>query len=259
MGCYPLFACRDWSQLYVDLEGLGDKLVCLALVTDPFGDYDPAYLHQCFRDVVIPFKEHFVIDLTKSRKEIVSHHHRRYARRALEKVWVEEHHHPTQFLDEWMTLHKTLIDRRNIKGIKAFSRATFAKQLSMQGAVVLRAVCQDRTVGAQVWMIQEEVAYGHVLAFSDVGYELGAGYALYWFAIEHFADKVRWLNIGGMPGLNSHGAEGLSWFKRGWSTGTRTAYFCGRIFDRKLYTEIVKARGISATDYFPAYRQGEIG
>ena len=42
-------------------------------------------------------------------------------------------------------------------------------------------------------------------------------------------------------------------------TGTRTAYFCGRIFDRRLYQEIVKSAGIVDTDYFPAYRLGEFG
>jgi hypothetical protein len=40
MGCYPLFACQDWSQLHADLESIGSELVSLALVTDPFGKYD---------------------------------------------------------------------------------------------------------------------------------------------------------------------------------------------------------------------------
>jgi hypothetical protein len=38
MGCYPLFPCQDWSKLSGDLEELGDQLVCLSVVTDPFGD-----------------------------------------------------------------------------------------------------------------------------------------------------------------------------------------------------------------------------
>src|SRR5829696_5348289 len=66
MGCYPLFACRDWSQLLADLEDIGRELVSLALVTDPFGDCDTVYLRRCFRDVVILYKEHFVVDLTRS-------------------------------------------------------------------------------------------------------------------------------------------------------------------------------------------------
>ena len=66
MGCYPLFACQDWRQLEADLEDLGSELVSLAIVADPFGQHDPDYLRRCFRDVVIPFKEHFVVDLSFS-------------------------------------------------------------------------------------------------------------------------------------------------------------------------------------------------
>ncbi len=258
MGCYPLFACRDWSQLHMDLDELGNELVCLSLVADPFGDYDLPYLRRCFSDVVVPFKEHFIIDLHQSPKETVSPHHHRYVRKALEKLSVEKHEKPTQFLNEWLELHKTLVDRHHIRGIRAFSRKAFAKQLNMPGMVVLRAMHQDKTVAAILWIVQKDIVYGHVLGFSDVGYKLGAQYALYWFAIEYFADKVRWCDIGGVPGLKDEGRQGLSWFKQGWSTETRTAYFCGRILNRKRYTEIVKAKGISAADYFPAYRQGEM-
>jgi len=42
MGCYPIFACMDWSQLHIDLGHIGDDLVSLALVTDPFVEYDEA-------------------------------------------------------------------------------------------------------------------------------------------------------------------------------------------------------------------------
>jgi len=55
MGCYPLFACRDWSQLHVDLEQLEPDIVALSLVTDPFGAYQLGDLQRCF-DRVIPFK-----------------------------------------------------------------------------------------------------------------------------------------------------------------------------------------------------------
>jgi hypothetical protein len=51
--------------------------------------------------------------------------------------------------------------------------------------------------------------------------------------------------------------SGLDRFKQGWSTDFRTAYFCGRIFDRKKYEEIVRLRNVPATSYFPAYRVGE--
>jgi hypothetical protein len=53
--------------------------------------------------------------------------------------------------------------------------------------------------------------------------------------------------------------DGLSRFKRGWATGTRTAYLCGRVLDRREYERMVRAAGAGTTAYFPAYRTGEFG
>jgi hypothetical protein len=260
MGCYPLFACRDWSELYADLEDIGHEngLVSLSLVTDPFGDYDPAYLRRCFKNVVIPFKEHFIIDLSHPMDTFVCSHHRRYARKALRQVHVEKCEDPAQFINEWVDLYAALIERHNIAGILAFSELAFKKQLNVPGIVVFRAVYEETTVAMLLWYVQGEVGYYHLGASSDLGYELQASFALFWSAIEYFAaNGLRWLNLGAGAGVSSDGTDGLSQFKRGWSTGTRTAYFCGRIFDHAKYSEIVQAKGIPATDYFPAYRQGE--
>jgi hypothetical protein len=257
MGCYPLFTCRDWSHLYTDLENLGNELVSLSLVADPFGEYDLAYLQRCF-DVVVPFKEHFIIDLRQPLNLTASKHHRKCASRSLQKVRVERCLDPRQFIDEWVDLYSTLAKRHELKGIHAFSREAFAKQLSIPGSVVFRAVHEDATVGADWYFLQEEVGYGHLAAFSNKGYRLGASYALQWYAIQSFIDEnVRWLNIGGGAGIKLGDEDGLSVWKRGWASGTRTAYFCGRIFNHERYREIAKTEGISATGYFPAYREGE--
>ena len=45
-------------------------LESLSLVTDPFGDYTESELHACFPDLVVPFKEHYVIDLEKPRNKL---------------------------------------------------------------------------------------------------------------------------------------------------------------------------------------------
>jgi hypothetical protein len=260
MGCYPLFACQDWTQLHADLEDIGNDLVSLSVVTDPFGDYDPTYLGQCFNDVVIPFKEHFIIELGRPIDTFVSSHHHRYARQALRDIYVERCEDPTQFLSDWVNLYAALIERHNIKGILAFSELAFRKQLSVPGIVAFRAVYEETTVGMLLWYVQGGVGYYHLGASSATGYELRASFALFWFAIEYFAaTRLRWLNLGAGAGVNSNGTDGLSRFKRGWSTGTRTAYFCGRIFEDARYLEIVRAKSVSGTDYFPAYRKGEFG
>lgn len=256
MGCYPLFICRDWSQLHSDLRALEDELVSLSLVTDPFGHYDVDLLHQCF-DVVVPFKKHYIADLHRPLNEIAGSRHRKNARRALKKLRVHVFEDPTKFIEEWISLYNDLIKKHNISGISAFSRTAFAKQLSIPGTVVLSAEYQDVTVAAQIYFVQGDVVHCHLGAASQTGYEQGAVHALDFYSIEYFSGKVHWLNLGGAAGITSGNTDGLSLYKSGWSTETRTAYFCGRIFNRERYEKIVKTSGITATDYFPAYRKGE--
>jgi Acetyltransferase (GNAT) domain len=258
MGCYPLFACQDWSKLALDLQDLSEELVALSVVTDPFGQYDAPGLQQTFVDVVKPFKQHFVIDLHRPHESYVSKHHLRNASKARQTLRVEKCDQPALLLDEWTALYDTLIERHNITGITKFSRTSFAKQLQVPGLVAIRAVHAGATVGMLLWFLQGDVGYYHLGAYSPLGYELRASFALFWFAIEYFsASGLRWLNIGAGAGLGSDEKDGLTRFKKGWSTGTRTAYFCGRIFDHARYREIAHAKGIAGTDYFPAYRLGE--
>jgi hypothetical protein len=257
MGCYPLFACQDWSQLHTDLEDLEGELVSLSLVADPFGGYNEPYLRRCFKDIVTPYKEHYVADLYEPVEAIVSKHHRHYALKALRRVHVERCIDPTRLLDEWVALFANLKERHTIRGIKTFSREAFAKQLGIPGMVMFRAVHQGATVGVDLWYTRGEVAYGHLAAFSPDGYKMRASYALKLSVIEYFINKVRWLDFGAGAGVRSDGVDGLSQFKRGWSTGTRTVYFCGRIFDRRRYSEIIQAKDIPLSGYFPQYRTGE--
>lgn len=258
MGCYPLFSCQDWSQLENDLDDLEDKLVSLSLVTDPFGDCDPTHLKRCFPDKVVPFKEHFIVDLSRSVSDDVHPHHRRNAGRALHEVDVERCADASQYLNEWHELYTHLIEKHQIKGLTAFSKTSFDGQLRVPGLVAFRATREGKTVGMILWYVQDKVAYYHLGAYSDLGYSLRASFALFWRAIEYFGSSgLRWLNLGAGAGLNGQGTDGLSRFKRGWSNGTRTAYFCGRILAPDKYAEIIRAKNVSATDYFPAYRNGE--
>jgi hypothetical protein len=255
MGCYPLFVCEDWRGLEADLEEL-DGLVSVALVTDPFGAYDEAWLRRCFRDVATPFKPHFVADLEQPIDRIVSRHHRYYARKALGRVSVERCDSPESHLDEWVGLYDHLIARHRLSGVKAFSRQSFATQLRIPGAIMLRATCDGTAVGAHLWYVHGGVAHSHLAAFSARGYELMASYALYWFALKTLAGEVRWLNFGAGSGAAADADAGLTAFKRGWATETRTAYFCGRIFDREKY-DVLAATEAQRSGYFPAYRRGE--
>lgn len=259
MGCYPIFVCQNWDLLESDLESIEESLVSLALVTDPFGEYDVNALWRSFPDKMIPFKEHFVVDLSRPLDTFVHSHHRRNARQALKKIRVEQAANPASFLDDWMDLYQALIEKHHITGIAAFSRESFAAQFNVPGMVAIRAVYNDATVGMLLWYEQGSKAYYHLGAYSPLGYQVGASFALFDYSIRYFAEQqFEWLNLGAGAGLGSE-QSGLSRFKQGWSTGTRTAYFCGRVFDRKKYQELVIARSVPATDYFPAYRLGEFG
>jgi len=258
MWPYPIFSCLDWNALSEDLNELEDRLVCVSIVTDPFGDYDATLLEQCFGDVVMPFKKHFVVGLGQPLDGFVEPHHRRNARKALEILQVEKCENPEDHLDDWLELYNTLIERHSIKGIVAFSRRSFAGQLKVPGMVAFRALHEGRTVGMLLWYVQNKIGYYHLGAYSPQGYKLGASFALFWTVINYFSSNgLNWLSIGAGAGADGGGSDGLTRFKKGWSTNVRTAYFCGRIFDRRKYQEIVEAKGVPDTKFFPAYRFGE--
>ena len=259
MGCYPLFSCEHWSKLANDLDELGDQIVSLAVVTDPFGDYQEAYLKRCFKDTVYAFKEHFVTDLEQPIKTIVSTHHRRNARKASKQVEVELCKNPVDHADDWSDLYANLRKRHGIDGMADFSRHALTQQLMVPGMVMFRAIHGGKTVGMLLWYVHEDVAYYHLAAYSGVGYELRASFALFWVAIEYFTKKnLRWLSLGAGAGISCSVDDGLTRFKSGWATGKRSAYFCGRIYDHSRYAELVRLKDITNTSYFPAYRAADL-
>jgi hypothetical protein len=259
IGCYPIFACKDWSNLGKDLDWVSNQLISLSLVTDPFGNYTQPDLIVYFKDVARPYKEHFIVDLQQRPEEFVDSHHQRNAHKALKTVKVEICTEPIRFLDDWTSLYANLINRHHIHGIAKFSRVSFAKQLSVPGVVVVRAVLNDQILGMLLWYVQSDLAYYHLGAYSQEGYRQKASFALFWVVIEHFKQQgFHWLSLGAGAGVQGDPSDGLTRFKQGWSTGTRIAYFGGRIFDPQKYQELVSARGIGNTSYFPAYRADEL-
>ena len=257
MGCYPLFACRDWSKLDLDLDELRSELVTLTIVADPFGNHTPAQLGKCFPALVTPFKEHLVTELSRSPESFVATQHRRKAQKALERLDIERVEDAGVFADRWIELYANLVRRHGIRGLTAFSPDSFRAQLAVPGISLFRAISENETVGMTLWYTDREVAYYHLGAYSDLGYELEASFALFWHVLEYFSRQgLQWLDLGAGAGLSAKdSSDGLTRFKRGWATGTRTAYLCGRIFDLSRYDQIMRDR--EANDYFPPYRKGE--
>ena len=260
MGCYPLFACRDWRRLGEDLRDLEGSLVSVTLVTDAFGNYEPEELKAWF-DVAFHFKDHYICDLAGNPDQFVSKHHRRYAKKALEHARVEVVDDPVSYLDEWTELYAVLVRRHSLTGIKAFSKDCFRKQLSMPDLVMMKIVRGATTLGALLWFIKDGVAYAHLMALSDEGYAANAFYGLFWRSIEIFkkdlASRISFLHLGGGSGASAGEADGMLFFKKGWSTAIRQAWLCGKILDRDKYAALVEAKHTAPDPYFPLYRKGE--
>jgi hypothetical protein len=255
IGPYPLFSCRNWSQLKRDLDEIGAELVSLMLVPAPFDQYSQAMLEEAFT-VVKPFKSHYVTDLTVPVDKIVKKSHRDTVARAVKKVQVSHCAKPLTRLAEWVGLFEVLTKRHAITGIRAFSSDAFARQLATPGMVMFEAKAGGETVGLDLWYKQGDVAYGHLVAFSERGHQLRASYASKWSMLNYFVGKVRWVDLGGGAGVGTNGADGLTTYKEGWSTGTVPVYLCGRIFDQAVYNSLTEAAGATGSAYFPAYRAG---
>lgn len=252
---YPLFSCSDWSLLASDLELRDGKLVSFSAVVDPFGTYSRRDLERAFPDLILPFKDHFVADLSKSIDTIISLHNRKAVARAWKRVDVEIATEPLPLLDTWITLFKHAIDKFSIRGIRRYSKQAFAMQLAMPDTSMTVARVNGVPVAAHIQILCDGVVYAHAAAAAPLAYKVGAAHALYAAELEYFRDKARWIDWGGEAGLAADGS--LASFKRGWSTGVRQSSFCGRIMDRRAYDRLSKTLTTGRTGYFPIYRAGE--
>jgi hypothetical protein len=259
IGPYPFFFCKDWHGLPDDLTEVGDNAVSFSVVTDPFAELDITFLKSCF-ELTLPFKQHYIADLSQPAETFVSKSHQETVRRASRKVDVMLCTNPAALLRVWLEFYSNLTKRHGITGIRAFSERAFALQLSIPGLIAFEAreSATGALVGLDLWYLQGDIAYGHLAAFSDRGYELRASYATKWHVLNYFRHKARFLNLGAAAGVSAEtpAKNGLAIFKRGWSTETRVNYFCGKILDPSAYAQLVRANNAEDVSSFPAYRKG---
>jgi hypothetical protein len=254
MGAYPLLACGDWSLLAADLADLPGSLVSVTAVSDPLADCPPETLKNAFPDLCVPYKEHFLVDLQADPAVFVHSHHRRNVAKSLAKLTVREQAGESIDLERWLVLYDSLIDRHQIAGIARFSRDYFKRLKSFHSSVVLTAYLDGAAVG-MMWCIRTRTdVYYHLAAYDQAGYDSRASFALFWTAIDMFKRLgLRFLALGAGAGVYGT-SEGLSRFKAGWATGTRTAFLCGRIINKTAYEQLARERISQNTGYFPAYR-----
>ncbi len=254
VGCYPMFSCSNWDALPDDVDALrSGGLVTLTLVSDPFASFDVTRFNGHF-DLARPFKKHFIADLAIPVAQIASAHHRAEARKGYRNLELEMCWRPLAYLDDWVALYGELVKRRGLTTLHAFTESSFRTLFSLEDIVMLRATVRGVTVGAQVLVIQGEVAHAHLAAFTEDGYRMRASYALDRFAIESLRDIVRWINWGGQAGLREDPDDGLARYKRGWATETRNTWILGAILDRAAYAELLINCTHADERFFPGYR-----
>ena len=247
MSLYPFMCCQRWSSLKDDVPKLQHDLVSLTVVTSPFHGPDLSDLSTF--DFSRPYKDHFV---TYLNHPCISSHHTRDATKALKEVDAEVCAKPTAWTRDWTNLYDNLTTRHNIQGVTRFSYASLEKQLAVPGAVLIRTSKKGRTTCMLLWYVQDDIAYYHLGASSDEGYQLQSSYAAFWASIAFFRGQVEALSLGAGAGAECDGSDGLSRFKKGWSNGTLKTYLCGKVLNQERYEELSAGRD---TDFFPAYRE----
>ncbi len=140
----------------------------------------------------------------------------------------------------------------------AFSFKSFRQQFEVPGITVLSANFKSEAIGMIIWYVYNKIAYYHLGAYSELGYEMKASFGLFHNSIGYFQKiGLESLNLGSGAGIRASNSDGLSKFKKGWSNGIRTSYLCGKIFNNEIYSQILNNQQVGITDYFPAYRAGE--
>lgn len=251
VGPYPFFSCENWGELGADLAEL-DGPVSVTLVTDPFGSWNETDLTRAFPDLARPFKEHLVCDLSIPLEEILSSHHKRYSKSAAKQCAVTELLSPVEDADAFAELYASLIVRHDIHGPAAFPPESLRAQLAVPGVRLFAAHIEGELVGMVFWYVRGDVVSYHLAAYSQAGYEARASYALFHHALVLFGQEgLAWAHLGAGAGLTSDEDDGLTRFKRGWSTTTRSAWLCGRVCNRAAYERLSRDH---SGDFFPAYR-----
>ncbi len=256
VGPYPWAEFDDWSAVRADLDrSLGRDVlpVSAVLVVSPTSGVDRETLRRNFPDHLAEFKQHYLVDLSIDLQSRFRSSHRRKMRRAATGVTVEPIVVMSSFAPSWVELYSHLMDRHQIEGVARFPPESLRQQLELPGSMAFAAVDGDLVLGAITFMVSGTTAAYHLGSYSPAGYEREVAFALFPAAFEYLRDiGVRLVNLGGGAGLASARDDGLTQFKRGWSTRSEASLLCGRIIDREAYSSLSADAGDST--YFPRYR-----
>lgn len=247
MGTYPLCALERDARLAEGIEVLRDAgAISIVLVPDAF--FGPAVDALAAFDLCTPFKLHFVHE--RSQPFRYDSHHRYEVKRARAQCEVREA--PlSQYQADWRRLYATLVARRGISGVQRFSDLYFSRLSALAGLRCHVALKDSAVLAMHLWIEHAGVAYSHLAASDEAGYQARAGYALNDFALERFGAAAA-IDFGAAAGTRDEPSDGLAKFKRGFSNARRMFYLCGKVLDAPAYERL--SAGRAAGGYFPAYR-----
>ena len=201
----------------------------------------------------IPFKTHLLVDYGREI-EFTKHHRGQGAPRAGKGG--DQGRALADHIDAWGGLYDNLIDRHEIGGLSAFSRAAFARLAEVDGLTAVAAFADGEMVSMHLWVANPATRIGYSLlaATSAQGYRLSAAYAVNDVSLRELAG-LACVNLGGGAGLQAE-EDGLTYFKRGFSNAEAQAYFCAAILDEARYAALSGGPARPAIP-FPAYRFGD--
>lgn len=255
IGPYPFTNVKtnfNCDEVLAELRSVG--LVSLTLVANPMTSERQA-LERYFSPVKT-YKEHYLLDYQEPIK--ISKHHRYEVRKALRACRVEEIR-LADHLEAWSDLYSNLQRKHRLGERHAFSNKYFSMLSSLNELTTIGAFDGDQLVSCSLWLRSRGFVYNHLAASSPAGYRCSAAYAIYDFAIRHFAN-FRAINLGGVPDKIAAGRS-LSFFKKGFANRVVPVYLCGLIVNPVLYAELSVNSGAGQAkidgDFFPAYRAPE--
>ncbi len=134
-NAYPMFGCRNWRALGPDIRALEGRFVSATIATDPFADVALSELEAAF-DIVRPLHQHFIVELDGGTSSRISRHHRRKLRTAsaATDVRIEIAPPDASLFEHWVRLYQTLVERKHITDMRAFSQSIFARQIGTPAA-----------------------------------------------------------------------------------------------------------------------------